>query len=362
MLRPLPAVHPGVKRLFYALTLLAALPALAIDVDPALDRAVREALLICADGKLEYQDLNIKVPAHFKGALVRVESKRPSCQGQYAAIVSPTGGFYLGMPWPVAEAEGSTAEEKLKNFVWQNLQMNVTPVIDRQKTTDDGLYRVTLNQATENGKMPLQGDIDLNTQTFFYGRFRRLAGNIHSQRVKGFEPFFANLPSKGPAGAPVTIVEFSDFECPSCRRSEGYADALIAKFGDQIRYVRFDLPLAMHPWAFGAALAGRAIHRQNPETFWKFKKEVYSNQDKLTSFSFWDFARAFAEDHDIDLKRYDADLQSEEIKNEILRGAGTALSNDIRFTPAYLVNGALVDAGDEAKGLTEYIEKLLAKK
>ena len=361
MLLPFPAVHPGVKRLLHALTLFAALPALAIDVDPALDRAVREAVPVCGDSKLVFEELNFKVPAHFKGAMVRIESKRPQCEGRFAAIVSPTGGFYLGMPWPIADAEGSTAEEKLKNFVWQNMQMNVTPVIDRQKTTDDGMYRVTLNQMTENGKMPLQGDIEPNSQMFFFGRFRRMNNSIGPQRVKGFEPFFANLPAKGPAGAPVTIVEFSDFECPSCRRSEGYADALVAKFGDQVRYLRFDLPLTMHPWAFGAALAGRAIHRQSPETFWKFKKEVYSNQDKLNSFTFWDWARAFAEDHELDLKRYDADLQSEELKNEILRGAGTALSNDIRATPTYLVNGAIVDAGDEGKNLTEYIAKLLAK-
>src|SRR6185436_7403115 len=137
MPQPFPAVHPGVKRLLHALTLLAALPALAIDVDPALDRAVREAIPVCSDSKLEYQELNFKVPAHFKGALVRLESRSSSCQGQFAAIVSPTGGFFLGMPWPLAEAEGSTTEEKLKHFVWQNMQMNVTPVIDRQKTTDD---------------------------------------------------------------------------------------------------------------------------------------------------------------------------------------------------------------------------------
>jgi len=351
-----------VNRTLLALcTLLVCSNAFAIDVEPKLNQVVRDALLVCAEAKISYRDLSFKLPARFTGALVRVESKRPSCDGMYAAIVSPTGGFYLGMPVPIAEAEGGSAEEKLKTYIWRSMQMNVTPVIDRKKTTDDGLYSVSLFETTENGKLPYEGVIDAQGTLFFFGRFHRLGSGISAQRIKGFEPFFANLPAKGPANAQVTIVEFSDFECPSCRRASGWIDPILEKHPGRIRYVRFDLPLTMHPWAFGAALAGRAIHRQNPEAFWEFKKQIYSNQDKLTSFSFWDFARGFAEDHQLDLKRYDADLQNDEIRSEILRGAASALSNEIRATPTYLVNGTIVDAGDEGKSLAEYVDKLLTK-
>jgi len=160
----------------------------------------------------------------------------------------------------------------------------------------------------------------------------------------------------------VTIVEFSDFECPSCKRASGYLEPIVAKHGDKVRYIRFDLPLTMHPWAFGAALAGRAIQRQKPELFWEYKKHIYSNQDSLTAFTFWDFARGFAQDHELDLKRYDADLQDENLKNEILKGAGFALANEVRATPTYLVNGAFVDAGDDGKHLAAYVDQLLVAK
>ena len=360
MLPPVPPVSSRVKRLFLAITLATALPALAIDVDPKLDKLVRESLPVCAESTFGYEDLNYKLLPRFSGALVKVESKSPVCEGQYAAVLSPTGGFYLGMPWPIANEEGASTEDKLKAFVWRSMQMNVTPVIDRKKLTDDGLYPVTMLETTENGKIPLQGLIDPDGRMFFFGNFRR-GGDLRAQRSKMFEPFFANAPTKGAANAPVTIVEFSDFECPSCKRAAGFADAILAKHGDKVRYVRIDLPLTMHPWAFGAALAGRAIHRQNPELFWEYKKQVYSNQSSLNAFMFWDWARGFAEDRQLDMKRYDADLNNQEIKNEILRGAGTAFSNDVRATPTYMVNGAMVDAGDEGKVLTEYVEKLLAK-
>src|SRR2546430_4296891 len=52
--------------------------------------------------------------------------------------------------------------------------------------------------------------------------------------------------------------------------------SILAAHGDAVRYIRFDMPLiTIHPWAFSAAVAGRAIYRQNPDLFWKFKEQIY---------------------------------------------------------------------------------------
>ena len=355
------AVPNGVKRILpLALTLLVCAPLFAVDVDPKLDRAVRESIPVCGDAKVVYKDLTIPLPARFTGALVRVESSNHHCEGQYVAVLSPTGGTYVGAPWPLAKAEGATIEEKLKNFTWQNMQQIMVPTIDRTRTPD-GLFRVTLTQTTENGKMPFEGEIDADGKIFFMGRFRPASADVKGARTKTFAPFMANAPTKGSADAAVTIVEFSDFQCPSCMRAAGFLDPIVAKHGAKVRYVRYDLPLTGHAWAFPAALAGRAIYRQKPELFWEYKKQVYANQSQLNAFSFWDFARNFATDHDLDLARYDADLASQAIKDEILKGAGTALSNEVRATPSYLVNGVLVEAGDDGKELAAYVEKLLTK-
>jgi len=361
MRRLLVPVDLPVKRLIpVTLTLVLCASVLAMDVDPKLDRAVRDSVPVCGDSKITYDELPFKLPPRFTGALVAVTSSHSSCEGAFVAVLSPTGGFFLGSPWLIENDEGATAEEKLKAFTWRNMQENVTPSVDRQKRTDDGLFPATLTEITENGKMPLEGELDPQGRIFFFGHFRRLSGDMREQRAKAYESFMANLPSKGAAAsAPVTVVEFSDFQCPSCKHSSGYADAILAKHGDKVHYVRFDLPLTMHPWAFPAALAGRAIYRQKPELFWEYKKQVYANQEDLNAFAFWDWARGWAEDHELDMKRYDADLKSEEIKSEILRGAGTAFSNDVRATPTFMINGAMVDPGDEGKGLIAYIETLL---
>ncbi|HUP63502.1 MAG TPA: thioredoxin domain-containing protein [Thermoanaerobaculia bacterium] len=350
------------KRTLLLCTLALSTPLFAIDVDPKLDKLVREALPVCGEATISYQELPFKLLPRFTGALVRIESERPSCEGQYSAVLSPAGRFYLGMPWPIESEEGATAEEKLKNFTWRNMNMNVSPVIDRTKTNEDGLHSATLFQLTESGKLPLEGEVDPNGRMFFFGHFLSAKSDLRAQRMKAFESFLGKSPARGAEKAAVTIVEFSDFECPSCKRSSGFGDMLLAKHGEEaVRYIRFDLPLSGHPWAFSAALAGRAIHRQKPDVFWEFKKQVYENQENLNAFMFWDWARGFAEDRELDMKKFDADVNSEELKNEILAGAGIAFSNDVRATPTYLINGVFVDAGAEGKGLDEYVAKLLAK-
>jgi hypothetical protein len=350
-----------VKRLLpLALTLSVCAPLFALDVDPKLDRAVRDAIPVCGDAKLSYEALPTKLPPRFTAAVATVDSSRAVCSGQYVGVLAPSGAFFLGSPWPIADEEGKSIEEKLQAFIWRNMHETMTATVERTRTSD-GLFPVTLNQVTENGKMPLAGFADPDGKVFFFGRFRPATSDVRTSRAKVFDTFMAHAPAKGPADAAVTIVEFSDFQCPSCQRASHYLDPILARHGDKVRYVRYDLPLTGHAWAFPAALAGRAIYRQKPDLFWEYKKQVYDNQSSLNPFAFWDFARGFASDNELDLARYDADLASADIKSEILAGAGAALTNDIRATPSYMVNGALVEAGEEGKALAEYVDKLLAK-
>ncbi len=362
MPRPPAPVSVRVNRLLIsALTLAVSASAFAVDIDPRMDKAVRAALPVCADAKVKYETSPLAMPTGFKSVLVQIESERPTCSGQMVAVMTGTGGFFLGSPWPIADEQGTTIEEKLAGFTLRNLREAMTVTVDRKATTEDGLWPVTVWQATEAGRLGLTGFADPQGRVFFMGNFRRLSGDVVAQRSKAFDTFVANAPAKGAVNSAVTIMEFSDFQCPSCRRSSGYADSIIARHGEKVRYIRYDLPLAGHPWAFPAALAGRAIFRQNPALFWQYKKHVYDNQDQLTAFTFWDWARAWAEDHELDLKRYDADLANDQIKAEILKGTAAAFSNDVRATPTYMINGTIVDYGDDGKALAEYVDRLLAQ-
>ena len=355
---PVPVPLRVKRSILLTLALSATLPLFAIDVDPKLDKAIRASVPVCAGVKLTYEASPMKMPQGFKAVMVKMEGGRPSCGGQLVAVTSPNGGFFLGQPWPIESDEGNTPEEKLKNFTYRAMNEPMAVTIER-KANEDGLWPAAVTQTTEAGKLTLSGFVDPAGKVFFFGNFRRMNADLAAQRSKAFDSFLASSPVKGKGD--ITIVEFSDFQCPSCKRSSGYVDPIVKKHADSVRYVRYDLPLSGHPWAFPAALAGRAIYRQKPDLFWDYKKAVYENQETLSAFMFWDWARNWAEDHDLDLAKYDADLANAEIRAEILKGAGTAFSNDVRSTPTYMVNGVIVDAGDEGKALAEYIEKLLTK-
>jgi Thioredoxin len=357
----------AVKRLL-PLIALVAIAAFADDVPaPKLgdraDKLIQEGLPICSDTKdLKRSEAGLqhKLPPNLTGEVIRIESPRPSCAGQWVALTSREGGFYLGIPWFIEEAKG-TLEQRLKEFAWTNLQQNWDAVIDK-KPTREGFYPVTMYQTTEVGRVPMQGEINAGGTLVFIGHFHPIKSDFLESRLKYFQPFIDNSPATGAAKPAVTVIEFSDFECPSCQHAAGYMKPILEKHGDQVRYIRYDLPLVtMHPWAFAAAVAGRAIYHQKPEAFWQFKEQVYANQDKLNAFIIDEFARNFAKDHDLDLKQYDADLSSSEVKSMLLAGAGAAFSNDVRATPTYMVNGALIDPGNDGKYLENYVAGLLKK-
>lgn len=328
-------------------------------IDAKLEALIQEALPVCgSDAKVTYYDMVHKMPANLTGTVVRVQSPRVSCEGQSLAVVSREGGFYFGFPWFLDDEKG-TIEEKLKDFSWTKMQNNVTPIVDRTKTRE-GLYKVTLVQTTESGKMPLEGEIDPDGKIFFLGHFRPMTVSAPTARLKAFEPFVATAPTTGAAKPVVTVIEFSDFECPSCRFAADYMKPILDKHADKVRYVRYDLPLVtMHPWAFSAAVAGRAIWNQKPELFWDYKHMVYSNQEKLNAFTLADVVRGWAQDHDLDMKKYDTDVDSAALKDEMMKSVAVAFANDIRATPTYVVNGMIVDAGKDGKGLEEYVVSLL---
>jgi protein-disulfide isomerase len=320
---------------------------------------IEQLLPVCSEPVTPKRSgLNHALPANMTGNVIRIDSKRSWCAGQWVAITTKEGGFYFGMPWFLDEEKG-TIEEKLKSFTWKAMQQNYEAKVDRTKTRD-GLYRVTLTQITEQGKMPLEGEVDPSGNVFFIGRFLPLDGDAKASRIKALSPLLAKSPTTGAANPQITVVEFSDFECPSCQHAAHYLDPILKDHGDKVRYVRFDMPLVtMHPWAFSAAVAGRAVYRQKPELFWEYKNHVYSNQEKINSFTIDEFLRGWAQDHDLDMKKFDADVASAEVRGEILSGLAMAFSSDIRSTPTYLVNGVTVDPGIDGKGLVEYIDKAI---
>ncbi len=139
---------------------------------------------------------------------------------------------------------------------------------------------------------------------------------------------------RGPAGAPVTIVEYADFECPYCGQAEPALRELLAEFGDELRYVYRHLPLPdVHPNAELAAEAAEAAGKQG--RFWEMHDLLFAHQDALHPPDVLEYA----DELDLDTGRLERELRRNEHAARIARDVESAELSNVSGTPTFFVNG-----------------------
>ncbi len=156
---------------------------------------------------------------------------------------------------------------------------------------------------------------------------------------------------KGAPDAAHTIVEYLDFQCPFCARMTGVNLELHEHFGDRVRYVVRHLPLPdVHPQAFLAAVASEAAHRQG--RFWEMHDVLFSHQSQLEP----DDLRGYAEDLGLDVSRFDADLDDQELHDLVRAQAASAAASGARGTPTFFLDGHRHRGPHDARTLVASIE------
>jgi protein-disulfide isomerase len=140
-------------------------------------------------------------------------------------------------------------------------------------------------------------------------------------------------PLKGNPSAPITIVEFSDFECPFCSKVGPTITQLLADYPGQIKVVFKQLPLEFHKSAPLAAQASLAAHEQGK--FWPYHDLLFANQRALTR---PDLER-YAEQLGLDMGQFNAALNSEKFKAQVDKDLAESQRNGIRGTPHFAING-----------------------
>ena len=141
---------------------------------------------------------------------------------------------------------------------------------------------------------------------------------------------------RGDANAPLTLVEYGDFECPFCSRATGAIDDVRAHFGSELRYVWRHLPLErVHPRAFDAARASEAAALQG--RFWEMAVELFGHQDDLE----WSDIYRYAVAAGCDIERFDQDVRvhSSKVLHRVQDDAQDAELMDLNSTPTFFVNG-----------------------
>jgi len=163
-------------------------------------------------------------------------------------------------------------------------------------------------------------------------------------------------PVRGDAQGPVTIVEFSDFQCPFCARAAPLIADVLKKYPKGVRFVYKQFPLPMHPAARAAAEASLAAQEQGK--FWQMHDVLIQNQATLDAAKLADYAKTAG----LDVARFKADLAKNKASYDQRIDAEVKLGNDVdvRGTPTIFIDGKKVRVRT-LDGMSAMIDPALAK-
>ena len=161
-------------------------------------------------------------------------------------------------------------------------------------------------------------------------------------------------PSMGPTDAKITLFEFADFECPSCRQLDLVLRDLLPRH-PEIRLVFKHYPLTnIHPWAMTAAIATQCAFEQNPAAFWKMHDAVFDAQDVISPSNAWDKLQELAKQSGLDPEAYRTCVSSPETTTKIQKTIQDGKTLSITATPTTFINGRRLIGPDRTQ-LEQYL-------
>lgn len=171
-------------------------------------------------------------------------------------------------------------------------------------------------------------------------------------------------PRIGPADAAVTIVEYSDFQCPFCARAEEIVQGEVLKaYGDKVAFVYKQFPLtSIHPWAEPASMIGLCLYKQNGNAaYWKFHEAVFKAQKDVPNEGFEDKLIAMAKDAGGDPAKVKACFDAGETKALVDATLEEAEAIGVNSTPTFFINGKRLSGAQSLDAFKALIDPELAK-
>ena len=180
---------------------------------------------------------------------------------------------------------------------------------------------------------------------------------LHKPTLPTFEVNVGDAPFKGGSDAKVTVVEFSDFQCPFCSKGAQVLTALEKKYGNKVKIAFKHYPLPFHAQARIAAEASMCANEQDSKLFWKMHDAMFVDQSKLDK----DNLIATAKKVGIKEAEFKACLESGKFKSRVDADVAQGATLGIKSTPTFFINGKLISGAQPLEVFTDIIDEDLAK-
>ena len=165
----------------------------------------------------------------------------------------------------------------------------------------------------------------------------------------------SNNPTKGPENAPITITEYTDFQCSFCSRGANTVLKLLKLYPGKVRLAFKNNPLSFHKQALPAAKAALAAHKQGK--FWEYHDLLFKNASALNEQMFVKLAK----DLNLDVDKFNNDRSSDEIAKQIEAEKAHAAKLKLTGTPTFIANGVVIKGAQPLDYFTKVVERLLSE-
>lgn len=172
-----------------------------------------------------------------------------------------------------------------------------------------------------------------------------------------FEVNVGNAPFVGGADAKVTIVEYSDFQCPFCAKGAELMNEIKKKYGNKVKIAFKNYPLPFHTHAKDAAHAALCVHEEKAEYFWKLHDVMFADQTKLSPTDLKGLAKKIGANSE----KFDQCMSSNKFMASIEKDMQEGQDLGVQSTPTFFVNGQLVQGAYPIEVFSEIIDRELAK-
>jgi protein-disulfide isomerase len=166
------------------------------------------------------------------------------------------------------------------------------------------------------------------------------------------QPVEKNDHIRGNTDAPLTLVEYGDFECPHCGHAYGYLPGIREAMGDSLRFVYREFPLSeIHPYAKSAAAAAEAAGLQGK--FWQMHDLLFTHQDSLTDADLLGYAQELF----LDIGAFREDMISDTVAKKIHEDFLGGIASGVNGTPTFFINSMRYNGPNEAESLLEALRQ-----
>jgi len=288
-----------------------------------------------------------------------VNNRRQICLLAFLSVVLLCGaGFHASSARAQAQpgAPSSETQKKieafLRNFFALGPEFKIT-VGAPKELGNSGLQEVPIEVKSENGGDNIKMYLTKDGRYLLRGELNDLSTDPLKENIAKMK--LDGAPVIGDPNAAITIVEYSDFECPVCRNLHDALRGLLPKY-PQVKVFFKDYPIEqIHPWARTAALAGRCAYHQDPKAFWKVYDLIYDGQDVISASNAYDKMIDFAGRAGLNQDAFRSCMASSQAASEVDASIANANLLEVRSTPTLFINGRRL-VGSDPHALQQYID------